>query len=83
VDRALSLFNKYALVYVALYGLDFTSAGAAVTELFKARGIDVIVNDTLIDTVLGLGSVIVGLVCALTGYLYGVDAGGSSFSADT
>ena len=35
VDRALSWFNRYALVYVALYGLDFMSAGAATTELFK------------------------------------------------
>lgn len=43
----------------------------------QARGITAIVNDTLIDTVLGLGSMIVGLVCAVVSYLYGVDAGRS------
>lgn len=74
VDRALSVFNRYALVYVALYGLDFMSAGAATTELFKARGISALVNDTLVEGVLTLGSVVVGLVCAVAGYLYAREA---------
>jgi hypothetical protein len=74
VDRAVSWFNRYALVYVALYGLDFMSAGAATTELFKARGISALVNDTLVEGVLTLGSVVVGLVCAVAGYLYAREA---------
>ncbi|TFJ83943.1 hypothetical protein NSK_005038 [Nannochloropsis salina CCMP1776] len=75
VDRALAWFNRYALVYVALYGLDFMSAGKATTELFRARGVTALVNDTMIEGVLSLGVVIVGLLCALTGYLYGRDWG--------
>ncbi|GAB5034162.1 choline transporter [Nannochloropsis oceanica] len=75
VDRALAWFNRYALVYVALYGLDFMSAGKATTELFKARGVSALVNDTLIEGVLTLGTMIVGLLCALVGWLYGRDWG--------
>ena len=75
VDRALAWFNRYALVYVALYGLDFMSAGKATTELFKARGVSALVNDTLIEGVLTLGTMIVGLLCALVGWLYGREWG--------
>ena len=70
LDRALTYFNKYALVYVAMYGLDFTSAGAATTELFKARAITAIVNDQLIENILALGCIVVGLSSAVVGFAY-------------
>jgi hypothetical protein len=66
-DRALTCFNKYAVVYVAMYAIDFASAGAATSELFKARGVTAIVNDQLIEGVLSLGCAVVALASAVTG----------------
>lgn len=57
-------FNKWAFVYVGIYGYGFKQAGKAVFELFKERGWDAIINDNLIENVLGLGSLVVGVLTA-------------------
>jgi hypothetical protein len=70
IERLLELFNKWAFVYVGVYGYKFTQAGKAVFELFKARGFEVIINDDLIGNVISLTSLAVGLLCAGLGVAF-------------
>ncbi len=60
----LEYFNKYAFAQVAIYGKDFCTAAKDTWGLVKTRGIDAIINDDLIGSVLFIGT----LMCAcLTG----------------
>jgi hypothetical protein len=63
----LEYFNKWAFVYVGIYGYGFANAGKKVFSLFKDRGWTAIINDDLIENVLSLASVVVGLLCAAVG----------------
>lgn len=69
-DRALAYFNKMAFVYVAMYGMDFMSAGVAATELFRARGVTNIINDQLLDNVFQLSCIVMALLSSLFAYAY-------------
>ena len=58
----LEYFNKWAYIYVGLYGYSYLDAGKNVMTLFKNRGWDVIIADDLVSNTLGLVSLIVGLL---------------------
>lgn len=73
MDQALSYFNRYAYVYVAVYGLDFRSSGRATTDLFRVRGVTALINDQLIYNILTLGCTIIGLISAVVGYGFGLE----------
>lgn len=62
-------FNKWAFVYVGLYGYSYIEAGKNVTTLFKARGVELLVTDQLIGNALSLVSFIVGLLMSAVGVL--------------
>lgn len=62
-------FNKWAYIYVGLYGYGYVDAGKNVMRLFKSRGWDVIITDDLVSNTLGLMSVMVGLVMGAVGLL--------------
>ena len=66
----LEYFNKYAFAQVAIYGKDYCTAAKDTWELAKARGIDAIINDNLIGSVLGMGGLFIGLFTAGTASLY-------------
>jgi hypothetical protein len=55
-------FNRWAFVYVGIYGDSFISSGKAVCALFKNRGWTTIINDNLIQRTLSMLSLAVGLV---------------------
>jgi len=55
-------FNRWAFVYVGIYGYKFTDAGKAVMQLFHERGFDGIINDDLIGNCLFFVSLGVGTV---------------------
>ena len=59
-------FNKWAFVYVGLYGFSFMEAGSNVMTLFRSRGWTAIITDFMVDTVLFMVSIGVGV---LTGIL--------------
>ncbi|OQR95233.1 hypothetical protein ACHHYP_00181 [Achlya hypogyna] len=59
----LELYNRWAFVYVGVYGFNFAGAGRAVTQLFKTRGFTTIINDDLISSALLFSAFVVGLVC--------------------
>jgi hypothetical protein len=66
----LQYLNKYAYSQVAIYGKDYCSAAKATWTLFKTRGFEALANDNLIGSVLFIGALTVGMVCASVGLLY-------------
>jgi hypothetical protein len=57
-------------VQVALYGKAYIEAAKRTWHLVKTRGIDAIINDSLIANVLSAGSVFIAYITALLAYLY-------------
>jgi len=62
LQSILEYFNKWAFVYVGLYGYGYCEAGKNVIQLFKDRGWEAIIADDLVGMVLFMVSLIVGLV---------------------
>lgn len=62
-------FNKWAFIYVGLYGYSYLEAGKNVITLFKNRGWDAIIADDLIGNVLFLLSIIVGAITGVIGII--------------
>jgi len=60
LQSIIEYFNKWAFVYVGLYGYGYCEAGKNVMTLFKNKGWDVIIADDLIGGVLVLVSIVVG-----------------------
>lgn len=58
-------------MYVAVYGHDFRTAGREVFNLFEGLGWTAIVNDDLIEHVLGFGCFATAAIVGLIGYGYG------------
>ncbi|KAI8875802.1 DUF580-domain-containing protein [Backusella circina FSU 941] len=63
-------FNYYAFSGVAIYGEGFIPSAKRTWQLIKDRGIEAIINDNLIGNVLFMGSLLVGVLSSLLGYLY-------------
>lgn len=62
-------FNKWAYIYVGLYGYSYIEAGKRVISLFKTRGWETIIADNLVNRLLGIMSLTIGLltgVCCLS-----------------
>lgn len=69
-------FNKYAFVYVGVYGYPFMTAGKKVMTLFKERGWTVVINDNLISNALGLMCFVIALLSGLVPLAFIVDEEG-------
>ncbi|KAH9485401.1 Protein PNS1 [Psilocybe cubensis] len=63
-------FNRYAYIEIALYGKPYIKAAKDTWRLFKDRGIDALVNDSLVGMTLTWGAYAIGVLCSLFGYLY-------------
>lgn len=70
LEGLFEIFNKFAFTQVAMYGKPFVQAAHDTWALIKDRGIDAIVNDSLVGNVLGMGSLSVALTSGLYGYLF-------------
>ncbi len=68
----MEIFNRYALVYCAVYGAGFRESGKKTFDLFKRCGFTAIINDDLAETALNLVSLVIGVLTGVVGYLYGV-----------
>jgi len=62
LESLVEYFNKWAFIYVGLYGYGYCEAGKSVMTLFKDRGWDAIIADDLVGMVLGMLSLVVGLI---------------------
>lgn len=69
IQGCVEYFNKWAFVYVGLYGYSYLEAGKNVITLFKNRGWDAIITDDLIGNVLFLVSAIVGGIAGVIGII--------------
>jgi len=76
----LEYFNKWAFVYVGLYGYSYIEAGKNVFTLFKNRGWEAIIADDLISNVFFFLSLSVGLICAGIGYAFNENSFGGIFA---
>jgi len=70
IEGAVQYFNRYAYIEIALYGKPYLSAARDTWRLLMDRGIDALVNDSLVGMTLTWGSYAIGLLSALFGYLY-------------
>lgn len=61
--------NKWAFVYVGLYGMSYLEAGHSVITLFEHRGWTTIITDDLADNVLFMISLGIGLATGLVGLI--------------
>jgi len=75
IESLIEYFNRWAFVYVGVYGFNFTKAGKSVFQLFRQRGFEAIINDDLIGGVLSMICLVVGLICAglAVGFHYAFD----------
>lgn len=64
IEGLLEYFNKWAFIYVGIYGMGYCESGKAVITLFQNRGWEAIIADDLVGNVLLLVSLLAG---ALTG----------------
>lgn len=64
IEGALEFLNVYAYTQVAMYGKSYCDAAHATWELVKSRGVDLIINDDLVGSVLGLASLFVAVAAA-------------------
>lgn len=67
VESLVEYFNKWAYVYVGIYGYGYIDAGKNVMGLFRARGWEAIIAEDLVGSVLFLVSLITGLLVGAMG----------------
>ena len=64
IERIAEYFNKWAFVYVGLYGYSYVQAGKNVIALFRQRGWTTIISDSLVNRMLGMMCFCIGLINA-------------------
>lgn len=62
LQSILEYFNKWAYIYVGVYGYSYIEAGKAVMQLFKDRGWEAIIADDLVGGAIFLICVVIGLI---------------------
>ncbi|KAF8200821.1 plasma-membrane choline transporter-domain-containing protein [Pholiota molesta] len=71
LQNLVEYFNRrYAYIEIALYGKPYIAAAKDTWRMFTDRGIDALVNDSLVGMTLMWGAYVVGILCSLFGYLY-------------
>ncbi|PWN47996.1 DUF580-domain-containing protein [Violaceomyces palustris] len=70
IDAMVQWFNRYAYINIALYGNSYVAAAKETWTLLKQKGIDAIINDSLVNIVWTMGAYIIGVCCALFAFIY-------------
>lgn len=65
IQRLVEYFNKWAFVYVGLYGYDYMTAGKNVMTLFKSRGWSSVIAHSLVQKAMFMIALCIGLVTGL------------------
>jgi len=73
LEDLIEYFNKWAYIYVGLYGYSYIEAGKNVFRLFQSRGWETIIADDLVGATLGMLSFVGGLVTAAIAYFLYAD----------
>jgi len=69
LEDIMEYFNKWAYVYVGLYGFSYLEAGKNVLQLFENKGWSVIITDNLCENSLFIVSFGIGMVSGVMGIL--------------
>lgn len=69
LEGILEYFNKFAYIYVGLYGYSYLEAGKNVFTLFQQKGWTVIINDDLVSNTLSLFCLVIGLLTGAVGLI--------------
>lgn len=70
IENLVEYFNKWAYAQVAIYGKPYCQAAKDTWALCKSRGVDAIINDSLVDNVLFMGTMVAALICAVACYFF-------------
>ncbi len=70
IQYLVEFFNRYAYINIALYGNSYIRAAKETWSLLADRGIDAIINDSLVNIVFNCGAFIIGLLTALFAFIY-------------
>jgi hypothetical protein len=65
IEQIAKYFNKWAFIYVGLYGYSYVEAGKNVLSLFCYRGWTTIILDSLVSCVLGMMGFCIGWINTL------------------
>lgn len=69
LEDIMEYFNRWAYVYVGLYGFSYLEAGKNVLQLFENKGWSVIITDNLCENSLLIVSFGIGMISGLMGIL--------------
>uniref|UniRef100_A0A7S1CX49 Choline transporter-like protein n=1 Tax=Cyclophora tenuis TaxID=216820 RepID=A0A7S1CX49_CYCTE len=69
IESLVRYFNRWAFVYVGLYGYSYLEAGEKVMKLFTERGWGTIINDRLVTRVLVWMALLIGAMNGLFGWI--------------
>jgi len=70
IQGVIEYFNKWAFIYVGLYGYTYIEAGKNVMILFEQRGFTNVIVDYLVSNVLGVVSAVIALATGGCGYVF-------------
>ncbi|KAJ2777671.1 putative choline transporter, neither null mutation nor overexpression affects choline transport [Coemansia javaensis] len=70
IEGIVRFFNKYAYVEIAIYGKSFVQAARDTWTLLTDRGVEALVNDSLVGNVLQMGAFLCASLVALVAWLY-------------
>eukprot|EP00002_Diphylleia_rotans_P030794 TRINITY_DN6369_c0_g1_i1.p1 TRINITY_DN6369_c0_g1~~TRINITY_DN6369_c0_g1_i1.p1 ORF type:complete len:522 (+),score=90.27 TRINITY_DN6369_c0_g1_i1:49-1614(+) len=80
LGRLLEIFNYFAYIQIAIYGSTFIQAGKDAWSLFKSSGMELLVNNNLMDGVVFLLHLLGGVITGLTtGIWYAYAVGGNDW----
>ena len=69
LEGIMEYLNKWAYIYVGLYGYSYVEAGKNVFTLFQSKGWTSIISDDLVDRALLTMSIGIGLITGFIGYM--------------
>ena len=69
LESIVEYINAYAFAIIAIYGKTFMESASQAWSLMKSRGYDAVINDSLINGVLGLCLVLGGMTTGILGAL--------------
>jgi hypothetical protein len=67
LQSIIEYFNKWAFIYVGLYGYGYLESGKNVMQLFKDRGWEAVIADDIVGMVLFMMNLLVGLITGCVG----------------
>ncbi|KIY53121.1 integral to plasma membrane protein [Fistulina hepatica ATCC 64428] len=70
IESLVQYFNRYAYIEIALYGKPYIAAAKDTWRLIKDRGIDALINDSLVGLTMTMGAYLVGLLSSLFASIY-------------